>query len=220
MADPDGIVGTGADLEPSTLVQAYRTGLFPWPHGWPSLPWFSPDPRGVLRPEHLHRSRSLRQLMRRCGWETTCDADFEAVIAGCATGRDDGTWITPEMVSAYTRLHELGWAHSIEVWDGQKLVGGLYGVQVGRVFTGESMFFRASSASKVALCDLADRFVEAGGVVIDVQLLTPHLASLGVVEVPRTQWLRELDDLVDDEVRMLTGRLPVDRLARPVVTPR
>jgi leucyl/phenylalanyl-tRNA--protein transferase len=158
--------------------------------------------------------------MRRSGWETTCDAAFDDVIAGCATSRDDGTWITPDMVVAYTRLHELGWAHSIEVWDAGRLIGGLYGVQVGRVFTGESMFWRESSASKVALCDLVDRFVEAGGAVIDVQLVTPHLASLGAAEVVRAKWLRELAELVDDEVQMLTGRLPVDRLATPVVTPR
>jgi len=217
LGDEDGIVGTGADLEPSTLVQAYRQGIFPWPHGWPSLPWFSPDPRAVIRPDTLHRSRSLRRTMRRSGWTTTVDAAFSDVIGNCASGRHDGTWITPDMQTAYTRLHGLGWAHSIEVWEADTLVGGLYGVQVGAVFTGESMFSRAPSASKVAMCDLLDRFVEAGGHVLDVQLMTDHLATMGAMAIPRTSWLRQLQGLVDKDVRMLVGPLPVTRLARATV---
>ncbi|MDX1509730.1 MAG: leucyl/phenylalanyl-tRNA--protein transferase [Nitriliruptorales bacterium] len=218
-ADEDGIVGIGADLDPRTLVTAYQRGIFPWPHGWPSLPWFSPDPRAVIRPETLHVSRSLQRTLRRSGWHTTCDAAFRHVIAGCASARHDGTWITPAMVDAYTRLHELGWAHSIEVWDDEQLVGGLYGVQVGAVFTGESMFSRSRDASKVAMCDLLDRFAEAGGHVLDAQLMTEHLASMGAVPVPRQQWLAELAELVHRPVRMLTATLPVARLARGRLEP-
>ena len=218
-ADEDGIVGIGADLDAPTLVAAYRGGMFPWPHGWPSLPWFSPDPRAVIRPETLHVSRSLQRTLRRSGWHTTCDLAFDAVVDGCASARNDGTWITPAMIDAYARLHDLGWAHSIEVWDDDSLVGGLYGVQVGAVFTGESMFSRVRDASKVAMCDVLDRFAEAGGQVLDAQLMTAHLASMGAIPVSRQRWLAELAELVDDPVRMLTARLPVARLARGRLEP-
>lgn len=212
-ADPDGVVGVGADLAPSTLVHAYRSGVFPWPHPRLPLPWFSPDPRGVMRPGSLHVSRSLRQRLRRCGWTTTVDAAFPAVVANCAEPRDDeGTWITPAMQRAYVRLHALGWSHSVEVWDGAELVGGLYGVQVGGCFTGESMFHRASDASKVALVDLAHRFDQAGGRWLDVQIATPHLVSLGAEQVPRSRFLRELAAVRDRDVRLPLDRRPVARL--------
>jgi leucyl/phenylalanyl-tRNA---protein transferase len=162
----------------------------------------------------VHVSRSLARTLRRCGWTTTVDADMEAVIAGCAAGRgDEGTWITPQMARAYLRLHDLGWAHSLEVWDGDDLVGGIYGVQVGGVFTGESMFHRVADASKVALLDLATRFREAGGELLDVQLVTPHLARLGAREVARSHFLELLEDRRDDDVRLLLERLAVARLA-------
>jgi leucyl/phenylalanyl-tRNA---protein transferase len=217
-ADPDGVVGIGADLAPSTLVDAYRRGVFPWPHPGIPLPWFSPDPRGILLPDRLHASRSLRRTMRRTGWHTTVDHDFAGVVAACADGRgDDGTWITGSMRRAYLRLHDLGWAHSVEVWDGDDLVGGIYGVQVGGVFTGESMFHRRSDASKVALADLLDRFTGAGGRLVDVQLTTPHLVSLGAVDVARATFLGWLAAARDDDVRMIATALPVARLApRPV----
>lgn len=212
-ADDDGVVGVGADLAPSTLVDAYRHGVFPWPHPEVSLPWFSPDPRGVLPVDRVHVSRSLRQTFRRCGWETTVDAAFDAVIAGCADrDRDEGTWITDEMRRSYGRLHELGWAHSLEVWDEDRLVGGLYGVQVGGVFTGESMFHRVTDASKVALLDLVLRFDDAGGSVLDVQLTTQHLATLGAIDVPRPTFLALLADVRDHDVRLRRDRLPVERL--------
>ncbi len=215
-ADEDGVVGIGADLEPSTLVEAYRNGIFPWPHQGVALPWFSPDPRGVIRPATLHVSRSLRRTLRRSGWVTTVDRDFRSVVAGCATARGpDGTWITRTMARAYARLHELGWAHSIEVWDGDELVGGLYGVQVGGVFTGESMFHRVPDASKVAMVDLCARLAEAGGRFLDVQLTTPHLGSMGAVDVPRSDYLRELVAVRDDDVRLPRGPRPVRRLAEP-----
>jgi leucyl/phenylalanyl-tRNA---protein transferase len=241
-AGEDGLVGIGADLEPATLVDAYRRGIFPWPHPGAPLPWFSPDPRGVIPLDGLAVSRSLRARLRRSGWETTVDRAFAAVLAGCADrpgpiggsgGRkpsppvdrgsrgledsppDDragGTWITPPMRAAYQRLHDLGHAHSLEVWDGAELVGGLYGVGVGGVFTGESMFHVASDASKVALVDLVARLGEAGGCLIDVQMVTPHLASLGAREVPRAEFLALLARVRDLPVRLAGDRLPVARL--------
>lgn len=212
-ADPDdGLVGFGADLLPATLVDAYRNGIFPWPHEGVALPWFSPDPRGVLAPGGMHVSRSLARTLRRSAWTTTVDQATEEVIAACATDRDDGTWISPAMQRAYLRLHELGWVHSVEVWDGSELVGGLYGVQVGGVVTGESMFHRRSDASKVAMLDLLDRLGDAGGAVLDVQLMTDHLASLGVTAIARTRFLTLLCAHRDDDVRLETRRRSVTRL--------
>ncbi|HEV8425286.1 MAG TPA: leucyl/phenylalanyl-tRNA--protein transferase [Actinomycetes bacterium] len=213
----DGLVGIGADLEPATLVDAYRRGIFPWPHPGAPLPWFSPDPRGVIPLDGLVVSRSLRARLRRCGWETTADRAFSTVIAGCADrpgpDREAGTWITAPMRAAYQRLHGLGHAHSLEVWADGELVGGLYGVAVGGVFTGESMFHLATDASKVALVDLAARLTEAGGCLIDVQMVTPHLASLGARDLPRAEFLQRLAQVRDDPVRLATDRLPVARLS-------
>lgn len=214
-ADADGVVGVGADLAPPTLVDAYRRGIFPWPHPGVPLPWFSPDPRGVLDPGSVHRSRSLRRTLRRCGWVSTVDTAFDEVVAACAGQRGEaGTWITSDLARAYGRLHELGWAHSVEVWDDRALVGGLYGVQVGGVFTGESMFHRRTDASKVALLDLAARLREAGGTLIDVQLTTEHLSSLGASELPRRRFLALLHAERDRDVRLSTVPLDVARLER------
>lgn len=214
-AGATGLVGVGADLEPATLVYAYRHGIFPWPQEWaPQLPWYSPDPRGVIPLGGVRVTRSLRQRLRRSGWDATVDAAFPEVIAACAhPHRDTGTWITPAMQAAYTRLHQMGWAHSVEVWEGDALVGGLYGVLCGGVFTGESMFHRARDASKIALVELEARLVEAGATLIDVQLVTPHLASLGAIEVPRATFLRCLAAHRDDPVVLATDRRPVSRLA-------
>lgn len=218
-ADGDGLVGVGADLEPETLLHAYRQGIFPWPHPGMPLPWFSPDPRGVIWLEGLRTSRSLRQRLRRSGWETTVDQAFETVVAACAERyRPEGTWIIPEMRAAYLRLHRLGHAHSLEVWRGQELVGGLYGVSVGGVFTGESMFHHATDASKVALVDLVDRLAEAGGRLVDVQLVTEHLASLGARPMPRREYLSLLRGTRDAAVGLPRDRRPVARLA-PSTTP-
>jgi leucyl/phenylalanyl-tRNA---protein transferase len=212
-ADEDGVVGVGADLAPSTLVDAYRRGIFPWPHPGVPLPWFSPDPRGILALDEVHVSRSLRQRLRRSGWTSTVDVAFGAVVAACAEGRGEvGTWIDPAMARAYVRLHELGWAHSLEVWDDGELIGGLYGVQVGGVFTGESMFNRRSDTSKVALVDLAARFHAAGGRLLDVQLTTDHLRSLGARDLERDRFLAHLHAARDLDVRMAVGRRPVSRL--------
>lgn len=213
-ADADGVVGVGADLLPSTLVDAYRRGIFPWPHPGVPLPWFSPDPRGVLAADHLHVSRSLRRTLRQSAWTTTVDAAFDDVVQGCANGRGDaGTWITSAMARAYRRLHHLGWAHSLEVWHEDELVGGIYGVQVGGIFTGESMFHRASDASKVALVDLVARFTDAGGALVDVQLTTDHLRSLGARDLDRDDFLAELVAARDLPVRMRTEAREVRDLA-------
>lgn len=182
------LVAVGADLEPGTLLSAYRAGLFPMGlgrNGARPLGWWSPDPRGVLMPGGLRVSRSLRRSVRR--FRVTVDTAFADVVAGCADRRREGRWITHDIAGAYLSLHEMGWAHSIEVWRGRELVGGLYGLAIGGLFAGESMFHRATDASKVALVTLVERFTADGDSrrLIDVQWSTPHLASLGVVEVPR-----------------------------------
>lgn len=211
--DPDGVVGVGADLAPGTLVDAYRRGIFPWPHGDGPVPWFCPDPRMVVEPDRLHVSRSLRRTMRTSGWTTTVDVAFGDVMRACGQGRDDGTWITAAMQRAYGRLHRLGWAHSLEVWDGARLVGGIYGVQVGGVITGESMFHRVPDASKVALVALAARLHEAGGRLLDAQLRTDHLATLGFRTVGRDEFLARLVELRDVDAPLAVERRPVAPLA-------
>ncbi len=206
-ADEDGVVGVGADLGPSTLVAAYSRGIFPWPHHDMPLPWFSPDPRGVITPAEVHIARSLRRRIRTCGWETSVDVAFDAVVEACAAvRREEGTWISTDMAQAYRELHRLGWAHSVEVWDGSTLVGGLYGVQIGAVFTGESMFHARTDASKVALVALAQRFHAAGGQLIDVQITTAHLMRLGAHDMPRDAFLDLLMALRDAPVRLRTDR--------------
>ena len=185
----------GANYEPGVLIDAYRNGIFPWPYDDGEVYWWSPDPRAVIFPERLHVSRSLRQTLRRAGLRCTFDAAFVDVMRGCAEPRDTGSWITPGYMDGYARLHELGAAHSVEVWDGDALVGGLYGVVSGAVFTGESMFHRRTDASKVALVALRDRVVQQGGGIIDCQLPTDHLASLGAESIPRAEFLDLLADL-------------------------
>ena len=192
------LVGIGADLEAGTLLAAYRRGLFPMPiSGAPRLGWWSPDPRGVLPLDGLVVPRSLRRSQRR--YEVRVDTAFDAVVAACADPGRDGGWITPAIQRAYGRLHELGWAHSVEAWDPaeETLAGGLYGVHVGGLFAGESMFHRATDASKVALVALVDHLKSIGVELLDVQWSTPHLASLGVVEVARRDYLRRLRRALD-----------------------
>jgi leucyl/phenylalanyl-tRNA---protein transferase len=213
--DEHGLVGVGADLEPATLVDAYRRGVFPWPHDTiDAVPWFCPPRRGVLPLDRVHVSRSLARTLRRSGYETTLDERFEAVLEGCREPRpgESGTWISDELAAAYAVLHCLGHAHSLEVWDGERLVGGIYGVLVGGVFCGESMFHRATDASKVALVDLAARLIEARAGLFEVQHATPHLRTLGAIEIPRAVYLGLLTELRDDPVHLLCDRLPVGRL--------
>jgi leucyl/phenylalanyl-tRNA--protein transferase len=181
------------DLEPETLLDAYRHGIFPWPVSDRTICWWSPDPRAVLPLDGIHVSRSLRRTLRSGRFLCTQDTVFAEVVACCADRRAEGTWITPAMVRAYIRLHQLGHAHSVEVWDaGGVLVGGIYGVAVGAAFSGESMFHRATDASKVALIELVARLRAGGFQLFDAQLPTPHLASMGAVVVPRSVFLRRL----------------------------
>ena len=182
------MVGVGADLEAGTLLAAYRSGLFPMPVGrGPRIAWWSPDPRGVLPLDSLRVSRSLRQSNRH--YELRVDTAFEAVIQRCADPSRDGGWISPDIIRAYTTLHDLGWAHSVETFEDGRLVGGLYGVCIGGFFAGESMFHDARDASKVALVGLVDRLRNGGAALLDVQWTTPHLTSLGAVDVPRHLYL-------------------------------
>ncbi|MEK8089741.1 leucyl/phenylalanyl-tRNA--protein transferase [Thermithiobacillus plumbiphilus] len=188
----DGLVAIGGDLRPDRLLQAYRQGIFPWFNPGDPVLWWSPDPRGVLLPEEVHLSRSLRRHFRRNpDLAFRFDTAFDAVVAACAAPRADaqGTWITPEMQRAYARLHVLGHAHSIEVWQAEALVGGLYGVALGGVFFGESMFSRIPNGSKFALVMLARQLSAWGFVLIDTQFLTAHLASMGARELSRTFFL-------------------------------
>jgi leucyl/phenylalanyl-tRNA---protein transferase len=189
------VVGVGADLQPGTLLAAYRCGLFPMPAGH-KVAWWSPDPRGILPLDGLTVSRSLRRSCLR--YQVRIDTAFEQVITACANPSRRGAWIDRRMKSAYIRLHELGWAHSVEAWSATgELAGGLYGVAIGGLMAGESMFYRQRDASKVALVALVDALRAGGGKLLDVQWLTPHLATLGAVAVSRTRYHRLLEEAVD-----------------------
>lgn len=189
----DDLVAIGADLEPGTILSAYRQGLFPMPLGdGTKVAWWSPLHRGVLPVEGLRLTRSLRRSVRK--FTTTVDSAFDDVVANCADPAREGGWIDDEIAAAYSTLHSLGWAHSVEVWQGTELAGGLYGVAIGGLFAGESMFHRASDASKVALIALIGLLTDGEPHrLVDVQWATPHLRTLGVVEVPRRDYLRLLD---------------------------
>lgn len=190
------LVAVGADLEPGTLLAAYAVGCFPMPVGWKRLGWFNPDPRGILRPTELKISRSLRRSLRR--FDVTFNTAFDEVIAGCADPARPMGWIDRRIVRAYTRLHRMGWAHSVEVWDDEGLAGGLYGVAIGGLFAGESMFHRRTDASKVALVHLVDQVGGKPDNLIDVQWLTPHLATLGAEEVSRDEYRTLLTAAIAD----------------------
>lgn len=188
--DAEGLIAIGGDLSPERLLLAYRSGVFPWyAEGYVPM-WWSPDPRAVLDPEHLHVSRSLQKRLRKGGFTLTWNHCFARVMRECAQGRRDGTWILTEMVAAYERLHRLGHAHSLEVWSDGELVGGTYGVQVGGLFAAESMFHRATDMSKVALVALVRTLFAAGIRLLDVQFATEHLRTLGAFVLPRTEYLR------------------------------
>jgi leucyl/phenylalanyl-tRNA---protein transferase len=203
---PHDVVALGDDLRVETLREAYRRGIFPWPHDEPPLPWFSPRRRAVIFLEELHVSRSLRKAANKriSEWTFTIDRAFRQVIEACSEAErpdQDGTWIAPEIIEAYTRLHRAGDAHSIEVWRGEELIGGLYGVDAGGVFTGESMFHRASDASKLALLFLADHLGARGATIIDCQVMTPHMKALGARLIARSKFL---DLLAETQARGIT----------------
>jgi leucyl/phenylalanyl-tRNA--protein transferase len=197
LAHSSGLLAVGGDLSPERLLAAYRSGIFPWPLGEVDDPmfWFSPDPRFVLRPARLHVSRSLRKVMRGGRFEIRYDTAFEAVVRGCAATRrrhEHGTWISEPMIEAYTRLHRLGHAHSAESWSEGRLAGGLYGVAIGAVFFGESMFYSEPDASKVAFATLVGDLGAGGYRLIDCQQETAHLERFGAEPVSRRRFLREL----------------------------
>jgi len=192
----DGLVALGGNLAPETLLTAYRSGIFPWEAEDP-IPWFSPDPRCILRPSHFHASRSLRKLDRKGRYRVTADLRFREVVRGCATIHrpgQRGTWISERMGDSYEALYRMGIAHSIEVWDGYELVGGLYGLAMGRAFFGESMFSSVPNASKLALRHLCQTLERWDFRFVDCQQHTPHLESLGAETVPRMRYLDLLDE--------------------------
>ncbi|HET7729685.1 MAG TPA: leucyl/phenylalanyl-tRNA--protein transferase [Usitatibacter sp.] len=198
LRSPNGLLCAGGDLSAERILDAYRQGIFPWFSEGDPILWWSPDPRMVLFPEELKVSRSLRKAAARGPYETRVDTAFREVMQACAEprGGQAGTWIVPEMVDAYSRLHEMGFAHSVESWEGDRLVGGLYGMAVGQVFFGESMFARATDASKVALVRLVERLRAADFRVIDCQQNTAHLASLGAREIPRKAFAQLLQESI------------------------
>jgi leucyl/phenylalanyl-tRNA---protein transferase len=191
LADQSGILAVGGDLSPERLIEAYSRGIFPWYSEGDPIIWWSPDPRFVLFPDELYVSKTMRQVLRRGVFSITFDTDFRSVIQGCQEPRkkERGTWITAEMMDAYVRLHELGLTHSVEVWQEGSLAGGLYGVSLGRCFFGESMFTRVPNGSKAALITLVRRLEELGFMIIDSQVYTAHLETLGAHEISRREYL-------------------------------
>ncbi len=202
LAGSDGLVGVGGDLRPTTLLRAYSEGIFPWFNEGDPILWWSPDPRGIIELNGLHVSRSLARTIRSGKFRVTANRAFAGVMRGCAERRDGGTWVTPQMVDAYTELHNRGYAHSIETWlptdtpDEWTLVGGIYGVAIGGLFAGESMFHRETDASKVALAGLVDHLRTNGFVLFDVQMRTDHTARMGAVEIPRAEYLERLREAI------------------------
>lgn len=212
-ADMGGLLAVGADLSPARILVAYRHGIFPWGTVERQPLWYSPDPRMVLFPAEFRLTASLRKTLRARRYEVRLDSDFAAVIGACATAPrpgQDGTWISPDMMDAYIRLHELGWAHSVEVYAEGNLTGGLYGLGIGRMFYGESMFSRRSNASKIAFAHLVRYLLAHDFGMVDCQMRTEHLASLGGREIPRDDFLARLQPLIRPEQRR--GRWAADGL--------
>jgi leucyl/phenylalanyl-tRNA---protein transferase len=207
-ASPEGIVAIGGDLHPESILAAYRQGIFPWPVEKLPLLWFSPPERGILEFANLHIPRSLEQARRRTGFRFTIDRAFAPVITACAETRrpgQHGTWITPAVVAAYTRLHRMGIAHSAEAWDGERLVGGVYGVDIDGAFAAESMFYTDANASKLALLHLIERLAAAGLDWVDIQTLTPHMERLGARAVAREGFLVMLQKTRERGLRPFAG---------------
>ncbi len=203
LADADGLVGVGGDLSPGRLLDAYRHGIFPFFDENTPILWWSPDPRAIFEMDGLYVSRRLARTVRSGKFFATFNEDFAGVIHGCAARPDEGTWITADMIDAYIRLHHLGHAHSVEVWHEGVLAGGVYGVTVGGLFAGESMFTRVRDASKVALVHLMEHLRQRGFELFDVQFLNDHTARLGAIEIPRSEYLRRLRKAVESRVRFV-----------------
>ncbi len=199
LADDEGLLAIGGNLEPETLIKAYSMGIFPWFSDDEPILWWCPNPRLILIPQHVVVSKSMKQFLKKSEFRFTIDEAFADVIDACRNIRLDnaGTWITPEIKAAYIKLFELGHAHSVEVWEGENLVGGLYGVQIGKVFFGESMFSKQSNASKAALIFWCMHCIQNDIELIDCQQSTPHLKSMGAIEVSRDEFLHQLENLID-----------------------
>lgn len=196
LEEPNGLLAIGGDLSPQRLLNAYSHGIFPWYSKGEPILWWSPAPRAVLFPDELHIGRSLRKRIRQHPFEVTLNRAFSRVIEQCAAPRkqhtDSGTWITEEMKRAYLELHQLGYAHSVECWEGDQLVGGLYGIQIGQLFCGESMFSRASDASKIALVTLLSELKSDEIGMVDIQMMSPHMVQLGAREISRLAYQQQL----------------------------
>jgi len=215
-ASREGVVAVGGDFRAERLLLAYAQGIFPWPTEGMPLLWFSPNPRFVLYPNEAHVPRSLKKAIKRGGFEVRVDTAFAAVIDGCAAAPREGqrgTWITPELRAGYLELHRLGYAHSIECWIDGALVGGLYGVSLGRVFFGESMFATAPDASKIAFTTLLGNLAHWGFALVDCQVYTEHLDRFGAVEIPRREFLSELHVALGEPTRQGIWTFPLDPIA-------
>lgn len=205
LADTDGLLMLGGELNPVWILEAYRQGIFPWPlslEGVDLLAWFSPDPRAMFELDQFHISRRLGRRLRNGGYAVTSNQAFDQVIAACAAPREDdsGTWITPQLKTAYQQLHELGYAHSVEVWHGDQLVGGLYGVGIGGLFSGESMYSRHRDASKIALCHLVRHLFQQGFRLFDIQQTSLHCSMMGAIEISRADYMQRLRRALVEEV--------------------
>lgn len=210
-AEPDGLLAVGGDLSSERLLLAYQLGIFPWYSERQPILWWSPDPRLVLEPEEFHVSRRLRQILNKGVFKVTFDQAFESVIRACASAPrpgQDGTWITPEMQEAYIRLHKEGFAHSVESWLDGELAGGIYGVSLGRCFFGESMFSQKSNGSKVALARLVERLKAWKFSMLDAQMPTRHMISLGAKEIPRAAFLKRLKEALRSAT--IRGKWPAE----------
>jgi leucyl/phenylalanyl-tRNA--protein transferase len=198
LADEHGLVAVGGDLRPATLLRAYRNGIFPWFNEGDPVLWWSPDPRAIFELHRFYLSRRLERTIRSGKFRLTINQAFNDVVLGCADREQ--TWITPDMLAAYSQMHQLGFAHSIEAWLGEELVGGVYGIAIGGFFSGESMFHRARDASKVALAFLVEYLRVRGFLLFDTQVVTEHTASLGAVQIPRDDYLARLQEALAEPV--------------------
>ena len=200
LADPEGLLAVGGNLEPETLLSAYQQGIFPWFDEDTPILWWSPDPRAILEFDNLYISKRLARTIRTNKFQVTFNQDFNAVVKGCTYRPEEGTWITPEVANAYGEFHRRGHAHSVEVWQQGVLVGGLYGVAIGGLFAGESMFSTVSDASKIALVALVSRLKEKGYQLFDLQIINEHTATMGATEIPRGDYLARVKTAIKKDI--------------------
>ena len=200
LADPDGLLAVGGNLEPETLLSAYQQGIFPWFDEDTPILWWSPDPRAILEFDNLYISKRLARTIRTNKFQVTFDQNFDAVVKGCTYRPEEGTWITPEVANAYGEFHRRGHAHSVEVWQQGVLVGGLYGVAIGGLFAGESMFSTVSDASKIALVALVSKLKEKGYQLLDLQIINEHTSTMGATEIPRDDYLARVKTAIKKDI--------------------